>query len=156
MSRSAGTALKAVLAAALLALLLVQVLVLPQRAADTARQFPEAAYLQAPVLAVAIITVACVQVAVLCVMALLTLVGQERIFDPGAYRWVDAFIGSTALASLLVLGTGFYISATVGSPAWVSGVLVALVGAAVALLMVVMRALLRQAAWQHAELVDVV
>lgn len=156
MSRSAGTALQGVLAVALLALLLVQVFVLPERAADTARQFPEAAYLQAPVLTVAIITVACVQVAVLCVMALLSLVGQKRIFDPDAYRWVDAFIGATALASLLVLGTGFYISATVGSPAWVSGVLVALVGAAVTLLMVVMRALLRQATWQHAELVDVV
>ena len=156
MSRPANTALQVVLATALLALLLVQIVVLPTQAADTARQFPEAAYLQAPVLAVAIITVACVQIAVVCVMALLSLAGQERIFDPGAYRWVDAFIAATAAASLLVLATGSYISATVGSPAFVSGALIALVGAAVTLLMVVMRALLRQATWQHAELAEVI
>lgn len=43
-----------------------------------------------------------------------------------------------------------------GSPMFISRALVALVGAAVTLLMVVMRALLRQATWQHAELADVV
>jgi len=156
MSRTAGSTLQGVLVLVLVLLLLVQVVVLPAHAADLARRHPGAASLEAPVLALAVTTVACVQVAVVCVMALLALVGQARIFDPAAYRYVDVFIGATAVASLLVLGTGVYVSATVGSPAALTGGLVALLGAGVALLMVVMRALLRQATQQHAELAEVV
>ncbi|MEJ5890003.1 DUF2975 domain-containing protein [Pseudokineococcus marinus] len=156
MSRPAGTALQVVLAVVVVLVLAVQVLVLPGLAADAARRYPEAASAQAPVLVLAVATLACVQVAAVCVMALLRLVAQSRIFDPAAYRYVDVFIGATATASALVLGTSSWVSATVGSPAWVSGVLLALVGAGVALLMVVMRALLHQATDQHAELAEVV
>lgn len=156
MSRPAGVVLQGVLALGLVLMLAVQVLVLPAFAADAARRYPEAAFLEVPLLVLAIATLACVQVAAVCVMALLRLVGQEKIFDPAAYRYVDVFIGATTVASVLVLGTSLYVSATVGSPAWVSGGLSALVGAGVALLMVVMRALLRQATTQHAELAEVV
>jgi len=156
MSRPAGTVLQAALALGLVLLLLTQVVVLPAQAADSARRFPEAAFLEVPLLVLAVAAVACVQVAAVCVMALLGLVGQGRIFDPAAYRYVDVFIGATVLASLLVLGASVCVSATVGSPAWVSGGLLALVGGGVALLMLVMRALLHQATAQHAELAAVV
>lgn len=156
MSRAAGAVLQAALALALVLLLLVQVLLLPAQAADSARRFPEAAFLEVPVLVLAVAAVACVQVVVVCVMALLELVGQERIFDPTAFRYVDVFIGATTLASVLVLGTGLLISSTVGSPAAFTGGLVAVGGAGAALLMIVMRALLRQATAQRAELAEVV
>jgi len=156
MSRPAGVVLQGVLALGLVLMLVVQVLVLPALAADAARRYPEAAFLEVPLLVLAIATLACVEVAAVCVTALLRLVGQDKIFDPAAYRYVDVFIGATTLASVLVLGASLYVSATVGFPAWVSGGLLALVGAGVALLMVVMRALLRQATTQHAELAEVV
>lgn len=155
MSRAAGVLLQTVLAVGLLVLLLVQVLVLPAYAADSAQRFPEAAFLEVPVLVLVVAVVACVQVAVVCVMALLSLVGQERIFDPAAYRYVDVFIGATAAASVLVLGTGVLVSATAGSPAALTGAVVAVGGAGVTLLMVVMRALLRQATAQRAALGEV-
>jgi len=156
MSRLAGAALQVVLALLLLVLLVLQVLVLPAYAEASAGRFPEAAFLQVPLLALGVAVVACVQVAVVCVMALLVRVDQERIFEPAAVRQVDVFIGSTAAAGVLVLVGGLVVSATVGSAAWVLGVLLALVGAGVALLMVQMRALLRHAISQHAELAEVV
>ena len=156
MPRVAITTLQVGVAVLLLLLVLAQVWVLPSVAQDYARQYPEAAFLRTPVLVLAIGTVACVQLALLCVGKLLTLVSQERIFDAAADRYVDVFIGTTVVAAALVLGTGVYVSATAGSPAWVSSSLVALVGAGIALLMVVMRALLRQATQEHAELAEVV
>ncbi|MEJ5946642.1 DUF2975 domain-containing protein [Pseudokineococcus basanitobsidens] len=148
--------LQGVLALALLLVLVVEALVLPSVAADLARQYPEAAFLGTPLLVLAVTTLVCVQVALVCVMALLGLVGQERIFDEAAYRYVDVFIGAATAASLLVLGTGVLVLVTVGSPAVWSASVVALVGAGVALLMVVMRALLRQATAARAELAEVV
>lgn len=156
MSRPAGAVLQVVLALVLLLLLVVQVLVLPGYAASSVRRFPEASFLEVPLMVLGLAAVACVQVAVVCVMALLGRVDQERIFDSSAVRYVDVFITATALASALVLGAGVLVSATVGSPAWVLGALLALVGAGVALLMVQMRALLHHATAQHAELAEVV
>lgn len=156
MPRAAITALQVGLALVFLVLVVAQVVVLPGLAQDYAQQFPEAAFLRTPVLILGILTLACVQVALVCVGKLLTLVGQQRIFDAAAYRYVDVFIGAALVAAALVLGVGVYVSATFGSPAWVTCTLAALVGVGIALLMVVMRALLRQATQQHAELAEVI
>lgn len=156
MSRTAITALQVVLVVGFLLLLLAQVLVLPGLAEDYARRFPEAAFLRTPVLVLAISTLACGQVAVVCIGRLLAMVGEQRIFDPAAYRYVDVFIGASAAAGALVLVVGGYVSATAGGPLWLSCAVVAMVCAGTALLMVVMRALLRQATEQQAELADLV
>ena len=82
------------------------------------------------------------------------MVSEQRIFDPAAYRYVDVFIGATAAAGALVMGVGIYVSSTAGGPLWLSCAMGAMVCAGIALLMLVMRALLRQATEQHAELAE--
>lgn len=62
-SRTVTAALHVLLLVLLLALVLVQAVVLPGFADDTALQFPEAAQLRTPVLVLAISTVGCVQIA---------------------------------------------------------------------------------------------
>jgi len=145
--------LQVLLLVLLLALVLVQAVVLPGFAGDTAVQFPEAAQLRAPVLVLAIGTVGCVQTAVLCIGKLLSMVGRNGLCEPAAYRYTDVLIGATAAASALVMGTGVYVSATTGSPVWFVCTVLAVTGAGTTLLMVRWRDGLSPAAEQHPVLV---
>jgi hypothetical protein len=130
MARRAVPALQVVLAAVFLVLLVVQVVVLPEAAADSAERFPEAASLRWPVLLLAIATVACAQVAVVCIGTWLAGIGRPG----GADRSVDVFIAAVATASGLVLVIGGCVSATVGSPLWAPCAVASLLGAGLALL----------------------
>jgi hypothetical protein len=67
MPRGAVPVLQVVLALSSSLLLVGQVVVLPDAAEDTARRYPEAAFSEWPVLRLAIATLACTQVAVVCV-----------------------------------------------------------------------------------------
>ncbi|MEJ5914314.1 DUF2975 domain-containing protein [Pseudokineococcus sp. 1T1Z-3] len=152
-------ALRVVLVAGVLGLVLLQVLVLPLLAAESALTYPELAWLRWPALALALAVVGCVQVGAVCVWRLLSRVQADAIFDAAALRDVDVFTGAAALATTLVLGVSLALTfvAGEGNPGTVlgSGALV-VAGAGVTLLMVVMRALLVQATQQHDELAEVV
>ncbi len=138
--------LRILLALAFAALLLAQVLFLPALSGAMAEDSPELAYLRWPTLVVAVLGLGCVQVVIVCTWKLLTLVRDDRIFSDASLVWVNAIVGAIGAAELLLLGAFVWSALTWEHPGLPVALLVVLVaGAALGLLVVVMRALLRQA-----------
>ncbi|TNB70470.1 DUF2975 domain-containing protein [Arthrobacter sp. BB-1] len=156
-TRLAVPALRIVLVAAFLLLVLFQVMSIPGQFAHMAQENPERASLQWPLTIFFILEVACVQVVIVGTWKLLTLVKQDRIFSRGALVWVDAIVWAiasgwtmlAALAAVVVLNAD-----DPGLPLLLLLVLVA--GAALGLVVVVLRALLRQAADLRADMEAVI
>lgn len=128
------------------ALLTAQAVALPMMSAEHARQLPDLAHLRSPLLAVTVLGLVCVQVVIVATWKLLTLVKEDRIFTEGSLVWVDAIVRAIGIAWLLLLGMLGYFVATWGGPGLPALLLVLLlVGAVLGLLVIVLRALLRQA-----------
>jgi hypothetical protein len=111
-----------------------------------AEESPDLAYLRWPLTAVSIFWVVCVQVVVVCTWKLLTLVRDDRIFSDVSLAWVDAIVWAIVGAGAVLFGVDVYVAFKADDP----GVplllfLVSICVAVLALLMLVMRALLRQA-----------
>ena len=156
-TRLAVTALRVVLVAAFLLLVLFQVMSIPGQFAHMAQENPERAYLQWPLTMFFMLEVACVQVVIVSTWKLLTLVRQDRIFSRGALVWVNAIVWAIAAgwAMLAALAAVVVLNADdPGLPLLLLLVLVA--GAAVGLVVVVLRALLRQAADLRADMEAVI
>jgi hypothetical protein len=156
-TRLAVLALRIVLVVAFLLLVLFQVMSLPGQFAHMAAENPEQAYLQWPLTTFAILEVACVQVVILSTWKLLTMVRKDNIFSRGALVWVDAIMWAIAAAwaMLAVFSTIVVLNADdPGVPLLLFLILVA--GAAVGLVVVVLRALLRQASDLRADMEAVI
>ncbi|QZY52071.1 DUF2975 domain-containing protein [Leucobacter tenebrionis] len=95
-----------------------------------------------------------------CTWRLVSLAAADRIFDERAFRWVNAALGSIAVATALdVIATVivlFQQSESPGAMVIVVGVTGALIGSGLALVVLVMRALLKQATGLKRELEEVV
>ncbi|MEU4381385.1 DUF2975 domain-containing protein [Micromonospora echinofusca] len=127
-------------------LVMLQTFSLPGQFAHMARESPDLAYLRWPMTAVAVFWVLCVQVVVVCTWKLLTLVKHDRIFSDAALAWVDAIVWAIVAAWVVLLGVFLYVGFNATDPGLPLLLFLLLVGVAVlGLLMVVMRALLRQA-----------
>ncbi|MFV2115878.1 DUF2975 domain-containing protein [Micromonospora sp. LOL_025] len=127
-------------------LVMLQTFSLPGQFAHMAEESPEQAYLRWPMTAVAVFWVLCVQVVVVSTWKLLTLVKNDRIFSDASLRWVDAIVWSIVAAWVVLLGVFLYVGFNASDPGLPLLLFLMLVGVAVlGLLMVVMRALLRQA-----------
>ena len=102
-------------------------------------------------LAVLVVALVCVQVVIVCTWQLLTLVAADRIFSASSLPWVNAIVSATAVGWLALLGAFvcayYFVIDEVSDDPVLPGLLLVLllVGAVAGLLMVVMRALLRQA-----------
>lgn len=110
-----------------------------------------------PTLFFAIAGLACVQVIIMCTIALLGLTRDDDVFGSRALRWVDGIIAAFLVGGGVCLAAAFHNASTVsGPPAWVLLLyLGAVAGLGMALLMLVMRTLLVQASTLRSEL-DVV
>ena len=142
----------------LLVLLLVasvvgQTLSWPGEFADLARTEPAFAPLRWPITAAAVLVLLCVEVVLVCTWRLLTMVEADRIFSEAAFGWVDGIVRAITAAWLLLLAVSVTLVVTLwvtpgmrdpGVPILLGGTV--LVGGVLVLLMVVLRALLRQAA----------
>ena len=127
-------------------LVLFQTMSLPGQFAHMAEQSPDLAHLRWPMTAVTVFWVLCVQVVIVATWQLLTLVRDDRIFSDVSLVWVDTIVGAIGAAELLLLGAFAWSALTWEHPGLPVALLVVLVaGAALGLLVVVMRALLRQA-----------
>ncbi|WP_433393453.1 DUF2975 domain-containing protein [Micromonospora sp. KLBMP9576] len=127
-------------------LVLFQTFSLPGQFAHLAEESPEQAYLRWPATAVTVFWVLCIQVVIVATWKLLTLVRDDRIFSDASLGWVDAIVWAIAAAWVVLLGVFLYVGFTASDPGLPLLLFLMLVGvAALALLMVVMRALLRQA-----------
>ena len=138
--------LRVLLVLAFAALVVAQVRVLPAMFDDWSRDTPEAAHTGA-LLAISVLGLLCVQVVIVCTWRLLTMVKDDRIFSEDSMAWVNAIVGAMAAAWVLLL-VALLLVVRPGPPGSSVGMLLLLMlvaGAVLGLLMVVMRALLRQA-----------
>ena len=128
-------------------LVMLQTFSLPGQFAYMARESPDLAYLRWPFTAMAVFWVLCAQVVVVCTWRLLTLVTDDRIFSPASLAWVDAIVGAVGAAWLLLVAVFLFVGFQADDPGLPLLLFLLVVGGAVfGLLLVVMRALLRQAA----------
>ncbi|WBB76359.1 DUF2975 domain-containing protein [Micromonospora sp. WMMD1128] len=127
-------------------LLLFQTMSLPGQFAYMARENPDDAHLRWPATAVTVFWVLCVQVVIVCTWQLLTLVKRDRIFTEASLAWVDGIVWAVAAAWVTLLGVFLWVGFNANDPGLPLLLLLLTTGVTVlGLLMVVMRALLRQA-----------
>ena len=156
-NRLAVTALRIVLVAAFLLLVLFQVMSLPGQFAHMAAENPERAWLQWPLTIFAILEVACVQVVIVSTWKLLTMVKRDQIFSRRAFVWVDAIMWAIAAAWAMLAVFSAIVVLNADDPGLPILLILTLVaGAAVGLVVVVLRALLRQAADLRSDLEAVI
>lgn len=158
MTRAAIVLSKILISVLTVAGLLTQIVLLPVQASDSARLFPEVAFLQVPILTLGILFVACGQVVLASTWALLSLVARDAIFSTRSFRYVDVMIASLLVAVGLVFAV-LVIMAGAGAShpgVFYPGVAAASGCAALALVLVVMRGLLAKASEQERYLEEVV
>lgn len=157
LARRAVLPLKVLLVVFFAVLVLLQVMSLPGQFAHMAQQSPELAYLRWPLTAVSVFWVLCVQVVIVSVWRLLSLVQADRIFSEAAFTWVDTILWAMASA-WVVLGFGsLYVATQAEEPGLpILVFLVDVTATVVLLLMIVMRALLRQATSLQTDLAGVI
>jgi hypothetical protein len=150
--------LKALIAAMIALLLACQLFVVPGVAGQSAESYAGLSYLQAPGIIVAVLFLLCVQVVLACVWRLLSMVRASVIFSDNAFVWVDIIFGAIVLATFLIAVSMVTLaSANVASPSvMLLCTLGVVVGAGLALLIVVIRGLLRNARQLQQDLSEVV
>jgi hypothetical protein len=127
-------------------LVLFQVVSLPGQFRYMAEQDPEHAYLRWPATVVTVFWVLCVQVVIVCTWKLLTLVKADRIFSDAAFGWVNGIVWAVGAAWVVLVGAFLFIGFNASDPGLPLLMFLLVVGVTVlGLLMIVMRALLRQA-----------
>ncbi|WP_426188445.1 DUF2975 domain-containing protein [Microbacterium sp. TWP3-1-2b2] len=150
--------LKTLIAVMILLLLASQILVIPEVARVTALRNPDVAQLEIPGIIGAIIFLALVQVTLICVWRLLSLVRAERIFSADAFRYVDIILWALAAAGAIIAISYVVIIASraVSLSLTLLAILGIVVSAALALLVVVLRGLLRKALELEQDMSEVV
>lgn len=151
-------ALKALIVVLLALLLASQVLVIPEVARITALRNPDVAQLEVPGIIGAVLFIALVEVTLVCVWFLLSLVQTDRIFRVEAFRYVDIILAALVAAGVLILAAYLVILANraVSLSLSLLAILGIVVSAALALLVVVLRGLLRKALELEQDLSEVV
>jgi hypothetical protein len=148
MNKAAIAALRVLLVLMGAGLVLVQLWIIPIIADECALVFPELAYLQMPMTALAILTVGLLEVILGCIWLLLRLIARERIFSDRAYRYVDGIVAAAVVFATILFGVCLYLGNVVNANP--PGLALALLGGVIgglglAALMIVMKGLLRQA-----------
>jgi DUF2975 family protein len=132
-------------------LVAAQVWALPAMLPEIADPSLEQSVVRWAMLALSVLGLVCVQVVVVSTWELLTMVTTDRIFSGSSRPWVDAIVWAIAVGWLMLLGTFvcvyyFVVDEVSDDPVLPALLLLSLLtGAVLGLLMVVMRALLRQA-----------
>jgi len=149
---------KALIVVLFAALLVCQTVLVPTLAGNAAAYAPEFAGLQVPGIVLTVLLLACVEVVLVCVWRLLSMVAEDSIFARAAFRWVDVIIIAVLAAVVLVIvGMILIDRAGAGTPlALVGGILAIIVGLGIALLVVVLKELLRQAVQLEQDMSEVV
>jgi hypothetical protein len=138
-------------------LVLLQVMSLPGQFAHMAQESPDMAYLRWPATIVSVFWVLCVQAVIICTWQLLTLVSTDRIFSEASFGWVNGIVGAIAAAWLVLVGVLLYVGFNADDPGLPLLLFLLTTGVTVlGLLMIVMRALLRQATTLRTDLEGVI
>jgi hypothetical protein len=143
MGKTTIVVLQVVIALALAGSLVVQLLILPAVWADLEGEAPWGRIAFVTIAALGVVTM---QIFAVCVWMLLNKVRRGSIFSPASFRYVDVIIGSFAAASVLAFALAVLLAPGDAAPGIVGLICGAgLVLGGIALLVVVMKALLRQA-----------
>ncbi|MDG4800632.1 DUF2975 domain-containing protein [Micromonospora sp. WMMD980] len=127
-------------------LVLFQTMSPPGQFAHMARENPDDASLRWPATAVPVFWALCVQVVIVCTWHLLTLVTHDRIFTEASLAWVDGIVWAIAAGWVSLVGVFLRVGFHADDPGLPPLLVLLSTGVSVlGLLMVVMRALLRQA-----------
>ena len=127
-------------------LILFQVMSLPGQFAHMAEKSPDMAYLRWPATAVTVFWVLCMQVVIVCTWKLLGMVKSDRIFSQASFVWVNGIVWAIGAGWATLVGVFLYVGFNASDPGLPLLLFLMVVGVAVlGLLMLVMRALLRQA-----------
>lgn len=151
-------ALKTLIIVLLGLLLASQTLAIPEVARITAERNPDVASLEVPGIVGAVLFIGLIQVTLVCIWFLLSLVQEDRIFRVEAFRYVDIILGALVAAGVVILASYIVIVASRAVSLTLSllAVLGIVVSAALALLVVVLRGLLRKALELEQDLSEVV
>jgi hypothetical protein len=151
-------ALKALIVVLLALLLVAQIGMIPAVAASTADKNPDVSFLRVPGIIGAVLFLALVQLVLLCVWRLLSLVRAEQIFSRRAFLYVDVIMAAMIAAAALIAASlvVIYSSRAANPGILLLGILGIVVGVALALLVVVLRGLLRKALELEQDLSEVV
>jgi Protein of unknown function (DUF2975) len=127
-------------------LVVFQVMSLPGQFAHMAQEDPEHAYLRWPATAVTVFWALCTQVVIVATWKLLTLVRNDSIFSDASLVWVNAIVWAIAAAWVVLVAVLLYVGFNADDPGLPLLLFLMAIGVTVlGLLMVVLRALLRQA-----------
>ncbi|SEB35776.1 DUF2975 domain-containing protein [Microbacterium hydrocarbonoxydans] len=149
MAKSTILVLQVVIALALAGSLVVQTVIVPLLWVDLEG---EALWGRIALVIIAVLGVLTLQVFAVCVWMLLTKVRRGSLFSPTSFRYVDVIIGAIGAAAALALILAVLLAPGSTAPGVVALICgAALVLAGIALLVVVMKALLRQAIDRDAE-----
>lgn len=155
--------LRVVLVVLFAGLVVGQTMSFPGQFAHMAQESPEMAYLRWPLTVFAVLELLCIQVVIVCIWKLLTMVKADRIFSKDAFGWVDGIVWAIAAGWLLFAAAAATITGIIyftpelrdpGTPILLFGM--TLLGSVLVMLMVVMRALLRQAAALRSDMDEVI
>jgi len=151
-------ALKALIVVLLALLLATQIVLIPGVAVLAAERNPELAYLAGPGIVGGIVLVTLIELVLVCVWRLLSLVRQDRIFSPGAFLYVDIIMVTMAGSAVVIAGALVVLALghAVNPSILLLGVVGVVIGIALALLVAVMRGLLRKALELEQDLSEVV
>jgi hypothetical protein len=142
-SRATILILRVVIALALAGSLVVQTVIVPLVWTDLEG---EALWGRIALVVIAVLWVATLQVSAICVWQLLTRVRRGSIFSRSSFRYVDVIIGAVTASAVLVFALAVVLAPGGTAPGIVGLICgAALVLGGVALIVVVMRALLKQA-----------
>ncbi|RJU00213.1 DUF2975 domain-containing protein [Arthrobacter frigidicola] len=140
-------ALRVVLVMMFAGSLFVQIVMVPLLGVDLREADPDVAAIRTPLVVLTVLIILALQAAMVCVWGLLTMVRRGTVFSPSAFRLVDIVIGAFTAASVLTFGLGVALApgeaVAPGVVLLIGGVAVMI--AAVALIVLVLRALLAQA-----------
>ena len=156
-TRRVVTALQVLLAAMFAITVLFQVMSMPGQFAHMAEENPDLAYLRWPLTVFAIVELLCFQVVIVGTWRLLTMVRADRIFSEAAFGWVDAIIAAMTAGWVLLGCLSLFLVLQADDPGGpIALFAIDLAATVVLLLMVVMRALLRQATVLRSDLEGVI
>ncbi|WHT19058.1 DUF2975 domain-containing protein [Crossiella sp. CA-258035] len=149
--------LRAFLALFFAILLVFQFLSFPGQFAHMAQVEPQSAHLRWPLTLVAGFLILCVQVVVVATWKLLTLVRRDRIFTKASLVWVDAIAWAIFAGWLVLVGIATAVVLNADDPGVPMVLFLLSTGVGVlVLVVVVLRALLRQAVELRSDLEAVI
>lgn len=158
MNRLTSVTLRALLALTVLILLIGQVFALPATAGGWADRFPELAWLRVPGILIGVAFIVCVQVVLVCLWRMLGFIRDDEPFSERSLGYITVILVAIIVADLLIVAALVLLAvAQAANPSvMLLGCFGVVVGAALALVVVVLRELLRRALELQHDLSEVV